>query len=86
MAPRYDLLTSRKDKDGKSRYTKIGVMFPSKQGDGFSIKLEALPLANEQGEVWIGAYPPREDDGQRKAPPAQSSRNTSAQIDDDIPF
>ena len=87
MATRYDLLTSRKDKDGKSRYTKIGVMFPSKQGDGFSIKLEALPLANEQGEVWIGAYPPREDDGQRKPQPAQSSRNTSAEIDDqDIPF
>ena len=62
MANRYDLVTSRKDREGKTRYTKIGVMFPAKEGDGFSMKLEALPLPNDKGEVWISAFVPRERD------------------------
>jgi hypothetical protein len=61
MTSRYDILSGRTDKDGKKRWTKIGAaecrgrgldqcMWPpisSKQGEGFSIKLEALPLNPE---------------------------------------
>lgn len=80
MSTRYDLLTSKTDKDGKKRWTKVGVMFPSKQGEGFSIKLEALPLPNAEGEVWISAFVPRDRD---EAPAQQRGGNN---LDDDIPF
>lgn len=63
MASRYDIVTGRKDKDGKTFWTRIGVMFPAKEGDGFSIKMEALPLPNEKGEVWLSAFVPKPRDG-----------------------
>lgn len=77
MATRYDLASGRKDKDGKTRWTKVGVMFPAKQGDGFSIKLEALPLPNETGEVWLSAFPPRDRDDAPKG---------GGTFDDVVPF
>ena len=83
MSNRYDLVTSRKDQNGKTRYTKIGVMFPAKQGEGFSLKLEALPLPNDKGEVWISAFVPRDNND---APRGGDSRPTSQRIDDDMPF
>ena len=91
MADRYDLLTTRKDRDGKARYTKVGTMFPRKEGDGFSLKFDALPLANEQGEVWVSAYPPkpREDaPQQRQISPGRASVSAgpARDMDDDIPF
>jgi hypothetical protein len=81
MANRYDLCTGRKDKDGKSHWTRIGVMFPAKEGDGFAIKLEALPIPNDKGEVWINAFVPKEKDGQQ-----QSQSRQSADDGGDIPF
>ncbi|EIM25726.1 hypothetical protein [Microvirga lotononidis] len=85
MSNRYDLLTSKTDKDGKKRWTKVGVMFPSKQGEGFSIKLEALPLPNAEGEVWISAFVPRENDGQGRPAPQQGG-GRGFDSDDSIPF
>ena len=32
------------DKDAKGRWTKIGAAWPHKDGDGFNMKLEYLPL------------------------------------------
>jgi hypothetical protein len=97
MTQRYDILSGRADKDGKKRWTKIGVMWPSKQGEGFSIKLEALPLPNAEGEVWISAFVPRENDGQgmtggRGSPDRQGTPNQRLPagkdfpIDDEVPF
>jgi hypothetical protein len=87
MTQRYDLCTGRKDRDGKTHWTKIGVMFPSQQGDGFSIKLEAYPLPNDKGEVWVSAFVPKDRDD-RGPPPRQSQAPARghAPIDDDIPF
>ena len=48
MADRYDLLTAR-EKDGRSYFTKIGVMFPNRSGDGFTCLFEALPIAGHDG-------------------------------------
>jgi hypothetical protein len=66
MADRYDLKVARQGKDGKTWWTKIGVMFPMKDRDGFSITLEALPLQtmNDQGqmECRIMAWEPYKDD------------------------
>ena len=78
----YNVVSARPGKDGKKNYLKIGVLFPAREGDGFSIKMDALPLPNEKGEIWLNAYPPREDENQNRGKPASSS----APIDDDIPF
>ena len=90
MTTRYDLCTGRKDQQGKTRWTKIGVMFPARDGEGFSIKLEALPLPDDKGEVWVSAFVPKERDDstpRRDAPAAQKRAATSsAPIDDSIPF
>lgn len=66
MTARFDLVTSRKDREGKTRYTKIGAMFPAREGEGFALKLDALPIPNDKGEVWISAFVPRERDDDRR--------------------
>lgn len=86
MTQRYDILSGRADKDGKKRWTKIGVMWPAKQGEGFSIKLEALPLPNAEGEVWISAFGPRENDGAGRGAPQQQGGGRNHGIDDEVPF
>jgi hypothetical protein len=91
MTTRYDLCTGRKDQNGKTHWTKVGVMFPSREGDGFSIKLEAYPLPNDKGEVWVSAFVPKERDesGIREQTIARSPQAPArgrAPIADDVPF
>jgi hypothetical protein len=66
MADRYDLKVARQGRDGKTYWTKVGVMFPMRERDGFNITLEALPLQtmNDQGqlECRITAWEPYKDD------------------------
>jgi hypothetical protein len=82
MADRYDAVISRKDKNGKTRYTKIGAAFPSKQGEGFNIVLDALPMPNAEGQAWISLYvpKPKDDMDQRQAGERVNDMN------DEIPF
>lgn len=89
MATRYDAVISRKDKDGKVRYTKIGAAFPAKDGkDGFNIVLDALPMPNAEGQAWISLYVPKPKDDadapQRSATARSSARNDD--MNDDVPF
>lgn len=62
MADRYDIVTPRPGKDGKTFWLRIGSMFQSKDGNGYAIKLDALPLPNEKGEIWLKASEPRQND------------------------
>lgn len=67
-AERYELSAPREveDKDGgeaKSYWTNnIGVMFPLRSGDGYVIKLAAVPVQDKDGQITIIAKPPREKD------------------------
>lgn len=80
MTDRYDAVISRKDKNGKTRYTKIGAAFPAKDGkDGFNIVLDALPMPNADGQAWISLYVPKPREGQ--APAAGTEP-----MNDDIPY
>lgn len=67
----FDVSVAREEesRDGtkKTYWTQIGKMFPSKKGDGYTIKLNALPLPNKDGQVWISAFPERERE-REKAP------------------
>ena len=76
---RLDALTVR-EKDGKSYWLKIGVAFPSKDGSGFSVLLDAMPAPTE-GQFKIMLRPPQ--DGGNTGNRAQT-RN--APMDDDIAF
>lgn len=97
MADRYDVVTSRKDKDGKWRSTRIGAAFPAKDGkDGFNIVLDALPMPNGEGQAWLTLFPfkPKEDAdhdqrsiSERAKPKGPAGRsNPNADMDDQIPF
>jgi hypothetical protein len=97
VADRYDLKTARTGRDGKTYWTRIGVMFPMRDRDGFNITLEAMPLQsmNEQGqlECRITAWEPYKDDqgSVRGEPSAASSASDWPDkpdtLDDDvIPF
>ena len=47
MAARYDILATSTYMNGsveKTKFTKIGVAFPMKGKDGFSLKFDALPI------------------------------------------
>lgn len=86
MADRYDAVISRKDKNGTTRYTKIGAAFPAK-GDrgGFNIVLDALPMPNAEGQAWISLFVPKErDEGQ--APARSAARAPVEDMNDDVPF
>ena len=92
MTSRYDAVIVRTDKDGKKRYTKIGAMFPSRNGDGFNCVLDALPMPNAEGQAWISFFVPKDKEdarpiSERAAPrgPASGSLPHS-DIDDSIPF
>lgn len=92
MTDRYDLLTVR-ESNGKSYFTKLGVMFANKAGDGFNILLDGVP-ASVDGQYRLIAKLPREDnDRQRSAGnDRQQSRgnggpqNRYADDSADIPF
>lgn len=101
MATRYDAVISRKDKDGKVRYTRIGAAFPAKDGkDGFNIVLDALPMPNAEGQAWISLFVPKQKEGAepeqsiseratatiKRPDPISSGRSLKADMDDDIPF
>lgn len=65
MAERLDICAGRKytDRDGKEKtqWTKIGILFPSKSGEGYSGTLEFLPLTpDEKGGVRIACFPQRD--------------------------
>lgn len=84
MTDRYDVVTSRKDKDGKFRSTKIGAAFV--KGDRISIVLDALPIGNSEGQAWLTLFPTKAKDD---AEPVQSiSQRAVAKVrkpsDDDM--
>lgn len=89
MTDRYDAVISRKDKNGKVRYTKIGAAFPAKDGkDGFNIVLDALPMPNAEGQAWISLYVPKPKD-EDSAPKRMGSMSDAAPVDDmndEVPF
>lgn len=94
MTQRFDLLAPRKGTDGKTYFTKIGVAFPLKTQEGFSIQMEALPLPTLEDGVLrttMIMMPPRDKEQQDVLPSPPPKRrpvaqNTAEELDDVIPF
>lgn len=66
MADRYDLLSVR-ESNGKAYFSKLGAMFPNKNGDGFNIVLDAIPAPNDGQFRLIAKVPQDRDDRARSA-------------------
>lgn len=85
MAERFDVISPREGKDGKTRWIRIGAGFP--KGDRVSVVLDALPLPDKEGRVSLMLTPfvPKGQDG---AAPQQSSAPAGGFEDfkDDLPF
>lgn len=80
MMNKLDALSVR-EVNGKSYWTRIGVAFPSKDGSGWNVLLDAMP-APVEGQFKITLRPPQDD--------RQSTRKPAAAVPpsppDDIPF
>lgn len=85
MTDRLEAFTVRKDeRTDKSYWTKIGMAFANNDGQGYSLKLDALPV---NGEIVLRVPKPKDD--QRQDRPSQSSGGPAFSpggMDDDIPF
>lgn len=84
MANRYDVCAPRPKKDGGTFWVKIGTAFPAKQGDGFNIIFDALPLPDAEGRCAVSLFPPKEDNGGGRQQQRQSKGNDD--LNDDIPW
>lgn len=92
MAKRFDIVTPRKGRDGKTFWTKIGVAFENKTG-GYNLSFEALPIASMTDDGCIETralmMEPRErDDAPRgNGTPSRSNRApVDDDLGDDVPF
>jgi hypothetical protein len=83
MTERYDMLTVR-EKDGRAYFTKIGVMFPNRNGEGFTAYFEALPVPGPDGCKVVIKKAEERPQGNRGAAsrPEQSSARPASQYDD----
>ncbi len=84
MSERFDVISPREGKDGKTRWIRIGAGFP--KGDRVSVVLDALPLPDKEGRVSLMLTPFVPKDG--AAPQRESSAPAGGFNDfkDDIPF
>lgn len=82
MAYMGDVCTGRKYKDAqgqeKTKYTRIGAWFENDQGQ-LSVKLDALPMPDQNGECWLKLFVPQPQDGQQQSPPQQQQAPAPAQ-------
>lgn len=104
MAERYDAVAARKytvNGEEKSAFTNIGVAFPMKDRDGFSLRLHCLP-APVDGEYSVLLFPPKPRDDSYSGSGGGTARTASGgdygaasgggqpkgqrDLDDDIPF
>jgi hypothetical protein len=90
---RLDILQPRKGGDGKTYWTKLGSAWPAKQGSGYSLTFEALPLQslNDKGELECRVLlrEPLPKDGDRAAPARNGGGGRggfSDDLNDDVPF
>jgi hypothetical protein len=83
---RYDIVTPRKGKDGKTFWTRIGTAWENDKG--IQLIFVALPLPDAEGRCVANLFEPRDDRQRSATNDRQQSRtnSTAADYDDDIAF
>ena len=91
---RYDLVSPRQRKDGKTHWHKVGAAFPSDKG-GFNLVFDSLPLTDAEGRCSLMMWEakPRDDQGggygggnQQRSSGQSSGDGGRSDMDDSIPF
>lgn len=59
MSKRYDIATPRKNKDGKTFWTRIGAAWENDKG--IQLVFDALPLPDAEGRCVANLFEPRDD-------------------------
>jgi len=86
MTKRFDLISPRPNKSGKTYWLKIGAAFPLDKG-GFSLIFDALPLPDAEGRVSVLMKEPMDKDGSnRDSAPSGAHVFSQGMPDDEIPF
>lgn len=81
---RYDLISPRARKDGKTYWHKVGAAFPRDKG-GFSLVFDSLPLPDAEGRVALLMSEPL-DDTHSRPPREDAPARRTRDLDDEIPF
>ena len=66
----------------KSDWVKLGIAFEDSKG--MRIKLNALPIPNQEAEIWLSLFP-MDDKGKVDNQPSPQN-NSSGYLNDEIPF
>lgn len=90
MTTRYNLTSPRKRGD-KTYWQAVGSAFPSKNGEGFQLIFDALPLPDADGRVMVLMSPPREDNrdsgmSSRAQASDRAQRPAHDDLGDEVPF
>lgn len=85
MAERYDLISPRESKDGKTFWTKVGAAFKREKG-GYSIVLDAYPLPDKEGRVSLLMVPPKDKNITDEQFKQVRKAAGDTDLDDSIPF
>jgi hypothetical protein len=80
MSDRYEAVAVRRyeDRDGneKTAFTNIGVAFPMKERDGYTVRLHAMPVPDD-GEFVILLMPPKPKEDQQPSRDDRRENNRS---------
>jgi hypothetical protein len=92
MTTRYDCLSPRPGREGKTYWHKVGSAFQSRDG-GMQVYLDSLPIPDEKGKVsFIIREAKAKDDALQHVNPPQRQPQRAAYangrdpINDDVPF
>ena len=84
MKKMYNVVQGQKRRNDpeKSDWVKLGIAFEDSKG--MRIKLNALPIPNQEAEIWLSLFP-MDDKGKLDNQPSQQN-NSSGDLNDEIPF
>lgn len=74
---------SVRESNGKSYFNRIGVAFPSKTGEGYSVLLDAIP-APVDGQFKILLMVPKPRDGDTGRQQSKPAADPFGDLDDDL--
>ena len=84
MKKMYNVVQGQKRRNDpeKSDWVKLGIAFEDSKG--MRIKLNALPIPNQEAEIWLSLFPM--DDKGKSGGQSSQQNNSSDNFNDEIPF
>ena len=73
----------RRNDPEKTDWVKLGIAFDDSKG--MRIKLNALPIPNQEAEIWLSLFP-QDDKGKVDNQSSQQNDNAGKDFNDEIPF